>query len=259
MLLDKGDRYLSLDLAEVHGAGFVQCVSHFEDQANENLIPETQLALSNGTSAVVLIEAPKNNYARRVKHITIYNGDSVAHDATVYYVDGSTPYAILSKTMEPGDTWEYTKAHGWHQLDGSVTPPGTTHGEFNAISDADQVEAPGNAIIEFNDILNDLSGVWDGTTFTSPITGPVKFQVKLQASAAMLTRLGAALLVNGLSGDNNAYDDVATLASHTFIIAETLNLNITDEVEVESITSTSAGNVTFSGVGGFTCKIAAQW
>lgn len=67
------------------------------------LTEATNSGTSNSTTAVELITSPGTGERHISKTISIYNADTVAAAATVYYYDGSNSRTILKVTLSAGD------------------------------------------------------------------------------------------------------------------------------------------------------------
>lgn len=63
---------------------------------------------SNSTSAVTVLAAPSSGHTRQVKHVTVYNADTVAAVVTVQVNDNATTRILVKTTLDVGDTLEYS-------------------------------------------------------------------------------------------------------------------------------------------------------
>jgi hypothetical protein len=62
---------------------------------------------SNSTTAVTVVAAPSASHTRQVKHLSVYNADTVAATLTVQVNNNGTARIIAKTTLDVGDTWEY--------------------------------------------------------------------------------------------------------------------------------------------------------
>lgn len=114
MLLDTSKKSIEILLGEAKTTSEVEIIAHYEDRDNQDrLYPITQTSLSNGVAASTIISPPKDNTARRVKDITIYNADTVQHVVTIRLNETADTRRMLRVTMGAGQTQEYTEDRGW--------------------------------------------------------------------------------------------------------------------------------------------------
>lgn len=62
---------------------------------------------SNSTTAVTVLSAPGTGHTKEVKHLSVYNADTVAATLTVQVNNNGTARIIAKTTLDVGDTWEY--------------------------------------------------------------------------------------------------------------------------------------------------------
>src|SRR4051812_50222990 len=60
---------------------------------------------SNSTTAVTVLAAPSSGHTRQVKHLTVYNADTVAAVVNVQGEDKSTGPNICKKKPDGGGNW----------------------------------------------------------------------------------------------------------------------------------------------------------
>lgn len=63
--------------------------------------------VSNNTTAVTMVSAPAAGHTREVKHLTVYNADTVAATVTIQINNGGTTRILIKVTLDAGDTLEY--------------------------------------------------------------------------------------------------------------------------------------------------------
>jgi hypothetical protein len=85
-------------------------------------LPASSNAVTNGTTAVTAVAAPAASTQRQVEELTVRNDDTAARVVTLRYNDNGTFRKILTPTLQPGETLEYTHAAGLRTLaaDGSA-------------------------------------------------------------------------------------------------------------------------------------------
>lgn len=109
MLLDTSSRTVTLVMGEVKTTVEVDVIAHFEDDGKERISPVTQLTHSIGTTLVIIIPAPQDNFARRVKEITVYNADSVTHNVEILLAG----FGVVKFALATLKTYMYTSDKGW--------------------------------------------------------------------------------------------------------------------------------------------------
>lgn len=94
-------------------------VSYSERTATASTTTEgTQLASSNGTTAVTICASPASGtIVRSVEHISVKNADTAAKTVTINLLDNATNYALITVTMAVGDELTYTAYAGWQVVD----------------------------------------------------------------------------------------------------------------------------------------------
>ena len=113
MLLSTSTMLLEVLLGGAHTTNPLDCVTHYEDTANENLIPQVQIAQTNGATPVTLLAAPGDNVARRVKEITIENNDTVTQIVTVRLKSDADTRKCIRMSLLTGQTLQWTPESGW--------------------------------------------------------------------------------------------------------------------------------------------------
>ena len=114
MLLDKITRSIVVVLATAYTvANSIKMTVEWEDRKQEKVVPVTNL-LTGVIGSNTLVPVPDNSQAREIKELTIYNGDSVAHDVTVNLVDGVNSYTVKFAAALPANkTLYYNRLTGW--------------------------------------------------------------------------------------------------------------------------------------------------
>lgn len=129
MLLDRSTRSIEIILGEAHTTNPMDICAHWEDTFKEQVDrPNEQITRSNGVAAVIIVPAPADNVARRIREITICNNDTVLHTVTVRFNDATLGlFRAWTQTLAAGQTYNYTKESGWFPISGSL-PYGPTTG-----------------------------------------------------------------------------------------------------------------------------------
>ncbi len=116
MILDTTTRSLEVLLAGSVTANQLQIVASWTDLATGSATSGATPSLTNNTTAVTVVAAPSSGTQRNVYAVSIFNADTVAATATVRYNDNGTYYKIVTVTIQPGHTLNYTDVNSWQIL-----------------------------------------------------------------------------------------------------------------------------------------------
>lgn len=85
----------------------------FIDIGTDDFAPVANAGVFTGTTDVELVPAPIAGLTRQIKHVAIYNADSVARAITVKLLDDFVERVLGIFPLAAGETLEYTQEHGW--------------------------------------------------------------------------------------------------------------------------------------------------
>jgi hypothetical protein len=111
--LDTVNRSLTLVLGGAQVTAPLQIVVSYSDQTSATYLGSTQLANSNGTTAVTICSAPIGSVIRDIDMVTVLNTDSASQVVTIQLLDTATTYKIISVTLLVGDKLTYTHGSAW--------------------------------------------------------------------------------------------------------------------------------------------------
>lgn len=92
-----------------------QFVISYNDHTSSGMIlpqSSTQGNL-NGLTSVTALSAPAASTTRQISHLTLFNADTVSHKLTILKDVSGTGYIILSLTINPNETLEYSRENGF--------------------------------------------------------------------------------------------------------------------------------------------------
>lgn len=161
MLLDKDTRSLQIRLGAAIVTNNVQITAEYEDEIREALKPETIFTQSNGSSDVIILEAPEQATARRVIELHIYNGDVIAQEIIILIIHSSTPQIIQNATLNPGDTLYYNRFHGWSVQYAGNSGRGPINKRYRVVS-----FSSGSKTVTLDDDILDLDASGGAFTMT---------------------------------------------------------------------------------------------
>ena len=115
MILDAITKQIEILLGAAVTTNQLPCTGHWVDHTATTMVPgETSGPTVNPAGVLVIVDNPAASTYRQVKHITIYNADTVATTVTVQLNDNGTLY-ILRKTILPvNSTLFYQQDMGWN-------------------------------------------------------------------------------------------------------------------------------------------------
>lgn len=117
MILDTINRSLRVVLAGAVATTQADVLASFVDldlaAVPPAFAPAANVAVTNGVTPVSIVPAPAANTQRQTKFVSICNRDMAAMTATVQYLDTATVYEIVTVTLQPGSTLQYTDGVGW--------------------------------------------------------------------------------------------------------------------------------------------------
>ena len=84
----------------------------------------------NGLTPVTVLSAPLASTNRQVYNLTLYNSDNRAVNVTVRKDVSGTKYEIVTSTLSPGDTLQWSRESGWKVLAGTNSGGSTISREY---------------------------------------------------------------------------------------------------------------------------------
>lgn len=140
-------------------------------------VPDVQIAVTTGATAVTALTAPSTGSLAAIKSISFYNKDTVAVTVTFQMLVGSTVYIIKKRTLQAGESAIYEEGKGW---DDSLLVTGNETVSGN-------LSVAGNAAITGNTTLTGTLAV-TGAESVGAANAITAFATGGQASATQLTK-----------------------------------------------------------------------
>src|ERR1035437_10600569 len=128
MYLDATNKSISIVLGEARGAADCDITVSYEDLTPTTFVSGAHDLVSNGTTPVVVVAAPADATARRVRELNLYNNDNISHTGTVYYVDGANQRVIWSGVLAPAAILNYNGGTWNNNITGSTGLTGASGG-----------------------------------------------------------------------------------------------------------------------------------
>ena len=116
MILAATTQTLEIDLAGAITTNNLPVSVEFTDITAAAFTPGHQDAISNGTTAVTILAAPGVSTYRAVKHINVYNDDTVAATVWIVFNNNATLRRLCAVTLQPGQTLTWSAEQGWKVL-----------------------------------------------------------------------------------------------------------------------------------------------
>lgn len=113
MLLVNADQSIEATVVTAIATHNLECAVEYEDRIQERITPGVQYSfLAAGIETI--LDAPKNNTARKVREIHILNNDTITHNVIVSILDDVTLYDLKKVIALPADkTLHYNEYNGW--------------------------------------------------------------------------------------------------------------------------------------------------
>ena len=108
-ILDNTSKTTQIVLGEVIATAQPQYTASYEDinVAGGTFVAGATNGVLNGTTPVTVVGSPGASTQRRIKEISVYNADSVAHTVIAQYYDGTHTEIMVKKSLSPGATLWY--------------------------------------------------------------------------------------------------------------------------------------------------------
>lgn len=117
ILLTETTMSLQVLLAGSPAANQAVLYAAYADHTSTTFVPGEQDALSNGTTAVDIVQAPAASTQRQVKYLSIYNADTATIQVTVRVNNNSTIRTLITVSLLPSERIEFVDSDGFRVLD----------------------------------------------------------------------------------------------------------------------------------------------
>lgn len=99
----------------------IKVVASFQDITSAGMtLPQSSTNTNITTTSITnIVNAPAASTTRQITHISIYNQDTVASTVTVQKDDGTNIFILCKRTLQPGDTLEWSRESGWNLFSAS--------------------------------------------------------------------------------------------------------------------------------------------
>lgn len=116
MILAATTQSLEIDLAGAITTNNLPVCVEYTDVTTSTFTPGHQDAASNGTTAVTICAAPGASTYRVIKHINVYNKDTVAATVTIQFNNNATLRELIVIALQSGQTLSWSSEAGWQVL-----------------------------------------------------------------------------------------------------------------------------------------------
>lgn len=121
MILDATNKSITVKLGEVIATTQLDVAADWEDITSTTFVAGATDTVTNSTTAVTAVASPAASTQRRVKELSVYNVDTIAHIVKVQLLNNATTRVRFSGSVPSGSTLLY--ANGVFSI---VTPPTLT-------------------------------------------------------------------------------------------------------------------------------------
>ena len=267
--LDTINRSLTLVLGGAQATAPLQIVVSYSDQTSSTYLGSTQLANSNGTTAVTICSAPVASVIRDIDMVTVLNTDTTSQVVTIQLLDTATVYKIITVTLLVGDKLTYTHGSAWQVVNnaGNIKYSVLSSSGVDSFSGGSTGLTPATATTGAVTLGGTLAVASGGTGTSSPalvagtnvtITGSWPNQT-INAGASSGTVTSVAALTLGTTGT----DVSSTVANSTTTPVITLNLPTASATNRGALsaadwtTFNSKGSGTVTSVSGTTGRVTS--
>ena len=122
--LDATTRKLQIILAGAVTTNQLPVTVCYSDKTATTYNGATQLAVTNGGTAVDICAAPAASTIRDIDCIDVQNADTVNAVVTIRLNDSGTLYTLFQATLATGDQMTFTHGQGWKVLDSTGAAKG---------------------------------------------------------------------------------------------------------------------------------------
>lgn len=114
---------IELLLADVVVSDQLEWSAHFVDLTATTHVPGNDHGQSTDLTPVTVVDSPVASTYRKVDHLSVYNADTAAAQATIRYNFNGTTRVILKYSIPAGATLSYESEHLWQLIesDGTIT------------------------------------------------------------------------------------------------------------------------------------------
>lgn len=116
MILDATTKSLEIKLGGAITTNQLPFVCDWSDVTASGFTPGHSDGATNGATAVTMVAAPAASTQRIVKHVNIYNKDTVAATVTVQYNNNATLREEIVITLQSGQTLTWSPEAGWQVM-----------------------------------------------------------------------------------------------------------------------------------------------
>lgn len=113
MILDTTSKSIQVVLSANAATSQAAIFASYADMTTSTLVGGSNDLASNNTTAVTAVPAPSSNTQRQVKHLVIYNADTVSMTVLVQLLDGATVRVLNKTTLLPGASLEWSQDSGF--------------------------------------------------------------------------------------------------------------------------------------------------
>lgn len=233
IILDTTNSTLEIELSNAKSLNDMPIYLSYREIGEQIFIPKKQISVTNGTSAVTILNNPTINKQFVADYISIVNNDITPNTVTIQYNLSGTKYTIFKANIGKGEKIEYQEGNGFKVLEvnGGVKTS-QSQGVYPTPSDKIRIVLA-NDVTNNNAVANTLE----------PITG-LKFNVFSGESyyfkmmgwyTAAVGTTGSRFVVNGLAATNITYYTQNTLSNITFTLTSNVAYNTPTAANANSI------------------------
>ena len=213
IILSTTSEVLRIKLAGAVTTNELYCNASFRDNTDPDILPDSNMVRSNGTTAATLVGAPAPGQKRLVEDMHIFNKDTASAAVTIEKYNGSTAYPIFEATLGVGEKIEFQSASGFKVLTNSGAVKTSLNQGTSPVTSDLSLSVLASNVDNNNAVANTMQDV---TGLSFPVVSGNKYYFRFVMTVTVAaTTTGGRFSINGPSFTQLAYRSDVPLAATT--------------------------------------------
>jgi len=195
LILSTTSEVLRIKLAGAVTTNELYCNASFRDNTDPDILPDSNMVRSNGTTAATLVGAPASGEKRLVEDMHIFNKDTASAAVTIEKYNGTTAYPIFIATLGVGEKIEFQSASGFKVLTNSGAVKTSLNQGTSPVTSGDSVVVLSSDVANAEVVANTLVSI-PGLAFPVIAGNTYEFEFRINYTAAA-TSTGSRWVLDG--------------------------------------------------------------
>jgi len=231
IILSTTSEVLRIKLAGAVTTNELYCIASFRDNTDPDILPDSNMVRSNGTTAATLVGSPASGAKRLVEDMHIFNGDTASAAVTVEKYDDTTAYPIFVATLGVGEKIEFQSANGFKVVTNNGSIKTSLNQGTSPVTSGENIAVLASSVVNNNAVANTMEDV-TGLSFAVTSGNKYYFRFVIVYSVAATTT-GGRFSINTPAFTQLTYRyDIPTSAT-----ARTLGNYVTADQPATSVTA----------------------